>query len=261
MMNFDDFVSLSNLREFLVPILLSLLFLPFIFIFSVYVTYEIIFLRLSWLFNDDKDLRRYAKFQAIFNFKLNITLLRRWARDITINQPSTRSDIKNAITQIKKRIIRELNPPMVPSQEGWCPYNAKKFVSSIGLSVGEYYHAGDGQWFANSKMLELKNNEIFSDNLAYYVEGNEHAAKRLKLRLNVNAPSNSSASESRFLDGCEVLLRAAIGDSAANLRERISRGDDFNEITEDRHIALKKEEFSGGYSKTLVINHDDAQVI
>lgn len=38
--NFDNFSTWSNLREFFVPIFLSLLFLPFIYALSVFATYE-----------------------------------------------------------------------------------------------------------------------------------------------------------------------------------------------------------------------------
>lgn len=255
-MNIGDFASWANFREFFIPILLSLLFLPFIYIFSVYVTYETNLARLNWWMND-KALRRYAKYQAIFCFRLDLDLLRRWVRDITVNQPSNRKGVQNSIVEVKSRKARERCSPKVPQNEGWCPYAAKDFAVSMGLATGDYHPTGDGQWFASSKLLELESDETCPDNLAYYIEGDERAAKRLKIKLNVNNPSNPTASESRFQDACEVLLHIAIGHLPANLRERITTAEVLNEVIGGRHILLKKDDFrggiSGGYSRVLTI--------
>lgn len=261
-MNFSDFVTWSNFREFIVPILLSLLFLPFIYVFSVYVTYDSNLARLNWLMKD-KGLRRYAKFQAIWGFGFNLELLRRWARDITINQPSNRKDILSSIAEVKSRRERERHPPQVPQNEGWCPYAAKDFVINIGLPTSDYHPASSGQWFANSKLLEIESEGIIPNNLAYYVEGNEHAAKRLKLNLHINNSATSPASESIFQDACEVLLHAALGDLPDNLLEQIAKNEVIDEVIGGRHIHLKREYFSGGisdgYSKILTISHKPAQ--
>jgi hypothetical protein len=108
--------------------------------------------------------------------------------------------------------------------------------------------------------MELESDGINPDNLAYYVEGDEHAAKRLKIKLNVNNPSNTAAAESRFQDACEVLIHAATGLLPANLRERITMGEVLNETIGGRHILLKKDDFSGGisggYSRILTIDHN-----
>lgn len=255
-MNIGDFASWANLREFVVPILLSLLFLPFIYIFSVYVTYETNLARLNWWMNN-KALRRYAKYQAIFCFRLDLDLLRRWVRDITVNQPLNRKGVQNSIAEVKSRKARERCPQKVPQNEGWCPYAAKDFAVNMGLATGDYHPTGDGQWFASSKLLELESDVTCPDNLAYYVEGDERTAKRLKIKLNVNNPSNPTASESRFQDACEVLLHTAIGHLPANLRERITMAEVLNEVIGGRHILLKKVDFSGGisggYSRMLTI--------
>lgn len=261
-MNFSDFVTWSNFREFFVPILLSLLFLPFIYAFSVYVTYESNLLRLNWLMKDE-NLRRYAKYQAIFQFGFSLELLRRWARDITANQPSNKKDVLASIAETKSRRERERNPPQVPQNEGWCPYAAKDFAINIGLPTSDYHPTSDGQWFASSKLLELESDGIIPNNLAYYIEGNAHAAKRLKINLHINNSAVSATSERIFQNACEVLLHAALGGLPDNLHERIKKNDVIDEVIGGRHIYLTRKYFSGGisdgYLKTLTIDHEPAK--
>lgn len=257
--NFNEFASWFNFREFIVPILLSLLFLPFMYVFSAYVVYETIFVRLNCLVKD-KALCRYAKYRAIFGFGLDLDLLRRWAREMTINHPLNRKEVKKMIAEVKSRKKKERYPPKVTHSEGWSPYVAKDYLMNIGLPTNDYHPTGDGQWFASSKQLELESDGVISDGLAYYIEGDEHAAKRLKIKLYVNNPSASNASESHFQGACEILLRAAVGNLPADLRERIKSGEVLNEVVGGRHILLKREDFNsgihGGYMKKLTVAHE-----
>lgn len=249
--DFDSFATWSNFREFIIPTLLSLLFLPFIFAFSVYVTYESNFLKLSSL---DSSLHRYAKYQAIIGFRFNLSLLRRWAREIRLSQPSSHEDIKKSIAEIKKRMAHEQYPPTVPEDMGWSPYAAKDFLIPADLSTSDYHPSIDGRWFANSKMVELGSECIMPDNLTYYIEGDEHAAKRLKITLNVNNYTDPIASEKRFKDACAILLMAAVDDLPSTLCEQIKKGGTLDQVVSGRHICLRMDKFNGGYSRTLTID-------
>src|SRR5690606_28772164 len=61
--NMGSFLTLATLRDFYTPIVLSVLFVPFIFVLHVYNTYEMSFLALRWTIKDHK-IRRYAKLKA-----------------------------------------------------------------------------------------------------------------------------------------------------------------------------------------------------
>src|SRR5690606_31867165 len=50
--DFNQFVTWNNLREFSIPIFLSLLFLPYLYFLSVVISYELILNRLRWAQND-----------------------------------------------------------------------------------------------------------------------------------------------------------------------------------------------------------------
>lgn len=142
---------------------------------------------------------------------------------------------------------------------GWSPYAATMFLAGHDLTTSDYHRIDDGQWIASSKMLELDRNALIPDNLAYYVEGDERAAKQLKIELNVNDQSHSTASELRFHAACEALLQAAVGEIPPAFSDQIYMSDTIDSIVQDRRVRTKKEDFTNrafnGYSRTLTIDH------
>lgn len=255
--NFQDFMTWFNFREFINPILLSLLFLPFLYLFSIYVTYESNILRLHWLIKDNA-LRRYATCQAAIKFRFDLDLLRRWARELTVCQPSTRDEIRESINRIKLRKARERHPHHVDKKDGWSPSIAKNFLIAISLSTHDYHPSYDGMWFANSSMVELGGG-FLPNNIAYYVEGDEQAAKRLKIILNINHPIDCADSESHFQNACDKLFNMAIGEIPHNLHEQIRGFQELYFVHLGRRIRLTKKDFMGGvnsgYSRILTIDH------
>lgn len=89
----DQVASNETLREFAAPILLSLFFLPFMYGFSVYVTYQSNFARLNWLL-EDRNLLRRAKLRTVLAFGFNLDLLRRWSRESALARPSSDLEVK-----------------------------------------------------------------------------------------------------------------------------------------------------------------------
>ena len=79
--NLDEFAKTETLTDFTLPIILSTLFLPFLFCLSLYMRYETALIRINIL-TDDKTLRRYAKWKAMLRFKGKPTLIERWVRGL-----------------------------------------------------------------------------------------------------------------------------------------------------------------------------------
>jgi hypothetical protein len=98
--DFKGFVTLQNLRTFLLPIILTVIFLPFIYLLAVYVTYDLIFVRLKIIVNDPKIVR-YAKWQTVFAFHLNLQRLHKWLRKVVISRFSSKEDVKQTIMSTK----------------------------------------------------------------------------------------------------------------------------------------------------------------
>ena len=58
-------------------------------------------------------------------------------------------------------------------------------------------------------------NELFSNNVSYAVEGNKHVVTRLKLTLNVNNEKMAGAAMESFATMAEVLIETALPDCKA----------------------------------------------
>lgn len=110
--DFREFATWTTLREFLIPITLSLLFLPYLYVVSVLVAYERTFTGLRCA-QRDYALRRYAAFQAALRFRFNLEGLRRWKRHIGVFQPDSREGILASISEVKANQKKESNPPPV----------------------------------------------------------------------------------------------------------------------------------------------------
>lgn len=252
----SNFATVSNLREFTIPSILSLLFLPYIYFLNAYITYEMKFVIVRH-FIKDHVLCNYAMRKALFGFGLNLELLRRWSREIVLILPTNRSSIEQSIKDIKGRKAREINPPPVAVSDGWSPYAAKEFLTGVGLATG-YYQPSDNEWFASSTLVELGSG-LFPDVIAYYVEGDEFSAKRLKLILNVNNPAEPSASLNEFRRVAEILILAAVGTTPQLGLDGLTAAKSVDVIINGRRISLKHDNYPCGagncYSLRLTVDH------
>lgn len=246
--NQGSFLSLTTLREFYTPIVLSILFVPFIFLLHVYSTYEKSFMALRWAITDDK-LRRYAKLKAILSFGPRVALLRRWQTNLRAHRPDDKEDIRRAIREVKDNRRRERHPVPVPLERGWSPHIAKDFLAEFGLATERYHRLYD-EWYASSPILELGKG-IFPNNLAYYVEGDELVATRLKLKLNVNEIAESAEAEGSFVEVGNALLYKAIGH--CQLQSALP----METVLGKQRISVKRGEWNsgikGGYDLMLTI--------
>jgi energy-converting hydrogenase Eha subunit E len=246
--NLGSFLTLATLRDFYTPIVLSILFVPFIFVLHVYSAYERTFRVLRWAIKDNK-LRRYAKIKVILSFGPRVALLRRWQINLGAHRPGDREDIHRAIQEIKESRRRERHPILVSPERGWSPHIAKDFLAEFGL-VTKHYHRLYDEWYAGSPMLELGKG-VFPNNLAYYVEGGELIALRLKLNLNVNEVAESAEAQGRFVEIGNALLNKATG------HRPLRNASPMETVLGQHRIAVKKDEWSGdikgGYDLMLTI--------
>lgn len=94
--DFHSFATWTTLRDFYVPIVMSLALLPLLFAFHVYMTYERIFSVLRFHIKD-VSLLRYTKFRSLISFGPSTTMLRRWHRYIGAHRPkSARQTVSSA---------------------------------------------------------------------------------------------------------------------------------------------------------------------
>lgn len=206
--DFRSFASKGTLKDFLIPGALSFLFLPLVYVLSLYVTRERILIGVSNVINNPR-LFWYAKWQTLIHFAFNNEDLDRWRRLIFIRPVETDKDIRASIKLIKQLKIAEKNPPDVPPEKGWSPYEAKAFLVTVGIETNHYQPVYEDEWSASSKYLKI-DEEFIGNDIAYYIDGDQHAAKNLKLVLNVHLPQNAEEAHSRFLDICRLLYLSTL---------------------------------------------------
>lgn len=102
--DFNDFASYDNLKVFLFPIIMSILFLPFAYSFALLIHYESLFVRLGFSLKDKKELRRYAKWRIILSVNFSILKLKRITPGFLFGGCSTKDDIKKEIRNKLKPI-------------------------------------------------------------------------------------------------------------------------------------------------------------
>ncbi len=92
------FANYSNLKSFILPMILSISFIPFAYLLSVFMNYEMLFVRLGFYLKNKKDLR-YAKLRTLQKCGIKISKIRTLSPKInSLYNGSTREDIKNIIS-------------------------------------------------------------------------------------------------------------------------------------------------------------------
>jgi hypothetical protein len=253
----SETATLANALELAIPVLLSLGFIPFLFTWRAYVAYSDAFATIS-VFGIDKSLVPYARWLAISRIRGDLELLERWRKAMQASRPRDRAELKHSLDALLSLKEREVSPPVVQPDYGWSPYLAMQFLADYGVATGHYKQSFDDEWFASSPMQEIGNGLNFPNNLAYYVEGNEHAATTLKVKLNINNPGESGKAEDIFTVHALHLLEQAVSVNAVKrLKMRIAHLETFDAEIPYGRVSLSREDFlggiKGGYSRRFTI--------
>lgn len=251
---FDDFVTSHTARELALPILLTAMFLPFLYGLYVYATYNRVFSSFDFSIKDPV-LRSYTRRKLVVGFGLDTAGLENWRRHAVMFEPRDKADIKASIREIKQVRRRERRPHRVPPPLGWLPNQATDFLVAAGLPTNDY-HRGHAGWRANSSYLDV-GDSVLPSNVAYYVEGEEFVVSRLKLVLNVNVPDEADRAYEQFLQVISVLANAAIPGALRNGKVLDIRADDAPLLVNGYALALRRND----WPNSILVGHDLAFTI
>jgi hypothetical protein len=175
----STFINYQALQDFFIPIILTILYLPFLWFFLLYIKYEEIFMRLH-IFIKNKKLIRPAKFLVIMNFRTQKDLIDEWFHHIKIHKIENYKQLIDSFSLIKHRKTKRSELSNTPLDLGWNVHQAENFLSTYELQV-KYSDIGDEIWFG-SKLIKL-DDDFNPSTLTYYIQGNEDAVKQLKIQL------------------------------------------------------------------------------
>ena len=218
---FQQVANRQAASEFVLPVILSALYTPFIAFMAVYSTYQTVLIRLRYSIKK-RHVELYARFVAMVIFNVRIELLKRWSASVAKCRLQTIGEVNHSVRQFFQMLAREKSPDSVSLPEGWPPNQARNFLLSEGIETG-YYNPIDpmepSEWFSCSKLVELGSG-LFPNNIAYYLNGNERAVASLKLKLNVNDPEQADEAHAKLLSSADTLTRKALG---LDLRDMLSQ--------------------------------------
>lgn len=245
-----DTFTLANWLELVIPVILSVAFLPFLYAWRIYVAYNEMFTTIS-IFGIDKALVPYARWLAITRIRTDLDLLERWRKSIQSARPANKDELKHTLTALLALKEREAAALTVPPKEGWSPYMAMQFLTDVGMETGHYNHRYKDEWGALSPMRELGNSDnIWRNNIAYYIDGTQHAATVLKVKLNVNVIADRTEAEDMFILHAMHLLGQAVSFNAVErLKMQIASLNDFRADIPFGSVSLTCENFDGGAIK------------
>ena len=219
-----DFEQVANRQaasDFVLPVILSALYTPFIAFMAVYSTYQAVLIRLRYSITK-RHVEFYARLVTMLIFNVRIDLLKRWSSNVAKCHLQTVREVNQSFRQFFQMLAREKSPDSVSLPEGWRPNLARNFLISEGIETG-YYNPVDpmepSEWFSCSKLVEFGPG-LFPNNIAYYLNGNERAVNSLKLKLNVNDPENAEEAHTKLLSSADKLAREALG---LDLRDMLSK--------------------------------------
>ena len=96
--NTEKFVSFKTMKSFLLPIILSIAFVPWAYLVTLFMNYEMIYTRLEWILSNRKKVK-YAKRRVLQKCHLRLGKLKGIYSKINgLYNGSTNEDIKKVIT-------------------------------------------------------------------------------------------------------------------------------------------------------------------
>lgn len=242
--DFEAFANRQTFYDFLIPVLLTILYIPFIFSLMVYMTYETVRFRLRYVIKKRKK-RLFANIITMFVFNVRIDLLERWADTLHNEKTKTYEDIWESVKKIFKRRKIELNAAKVDERDGWSPFMAKDALVSNGITTGFYRKQEKKIWYACSNYIEIGGG-FLPPNIAYYIEGDKRVAQQLKLVLNVHKPETQSLAHARLKEDGKTLFEYATKKSfPVWLGEALLKGHQIERTIDFFKVKIEKQKFKG----------------
>lgn len=257
--NITEHWSINTFREFTLPLLLWLMFIPFIFLLSVYMTYENVFLVLQ-VRPMQATLARHIRWRALFSFGWDTEGVKRLARNIRIFEINDAQGVEDTINEVKRLLEVEKKPPNVTLAEGWSPHRARRFLEEYGLITDDYHRTQWG-WCAQSASVNL-NDAVLPDRLSYYLSGNKQAVTRLRFSFHGSNLNDRNEAECAFDKRALTLLSKELGaDRAqvifANAKELNAEAYVIDGVRVSFDQSSWGDAELGGYAWNLTIQHHE----
>jgi len=181
--HFLEYWTLAYLEQFVLPVELTLMLTPFLYLLIVYMRFEETFTTIDSRIKPHK-LLIFTKWMLMLHFLNNLAGIKRWEQQFFMRRPVTKQDVLNSIKDVKELQAAEANPPEVLLTNGWSPYLSRDFMKVHLLSAGQYLNHYDDSWGAISSTLHLSDDYLAND-IIYEVTGTKTVVTQIELILKV----------------------------------------------------------------------------
>lgn len=267
----DSFFNTDTLNAFSIPLVLSVAFLPFLYLQSLYLKYEGVFSRYRiYLTDTDKNYERvathYLFWKTLLAFKWNSKALNLLHINLTPDSAASIKGIKAEIDAIKHLIRIDRRKETVSLEVGWHAPNARRFLETHGFETSFYSPVLDGEWgwCCSADSIPVGEKSYPQNTLTYFISGTEEAVTSLKLSLYVRRLENEEEAQNYFLDLAFLLFERALGEICIpKVEKRILKVKPFKSYAKGKIVELRHEDLSIGeirdYALHFYIRNKDAE--
>lgn len=97
---FDTIANLDTLRDFALPIIYNLTFVPLLWALAIYAAYESVFCRLQFIIKDDA-LHAFTRRALVLGFRTDIAALNVWFKTAWAGAFTSRTDVAQSIAAVR----------------------------------------------------------------------------------------------------------------------------------------------------------------
>lgn len=242
--NFDEFANSKTLYDFFVPTFLSIMAIPYYYLFFILIRYESSFMRMGFSIKN-KKLLQYAKLKGILAFNFDSKSFEYWSNNLSSYNIS-RDSIQKSIREIKKLNKLKNNLYKVDIKKGWHPFIANSFLKDYDIETNDYRRSYIDLWSATSNYLRIS--EEYS-HIYYRIEGKLEYINRLELQLFFYKKEKLKIEKSYnlFMNMCnELSIKAVKYKLPDDIINSIIGDDDLTKEYYNKKFVVKHQSFETG---------------
>lgn len=209
----------ENLFEFVLPILLTLWYLPYLFAWKLLLVYEKLGKSLKRNLKN-QELIRFSRLAIMWHLKWDIRAIERVGKILYARSVATRYEFIKVIYWTKQVNAREKYHTEDSDELGWAPVNAKAYLSDQGLGVKEYTNMIEGDWLGSS--YKTIKESASSSSFSYYISGDEMYVKEFELTMSCYSEEDKINSETEFKIAILELIENAVKHFPSEYLESLS---------------------------------------
>lgn len=245
--NYEYFFSVSTLKSFLLPIILTLLSLPYYYGIVLYMRYEsfIVVVKHTHRYENPLGVKDFIKATIKYaNININ-TLGRIWKYQALFNASKDNAfDYVKKISQKPKYIIGDTAKLKIFNDI----QRVIKFLSNNGIGKLDDWHksySGDDCYLSMTGYHQFGSDDItqIPNSLAYYLIGEEMYIKQLDLVLDIGYQQNKKEALMKFIDVIKLTFDSLMIPPPNDMINAIFKDGDYQKEYQTHSIIINYEKF------------------